>query len=414
MNTAKITTALLLLSLCCNSQQSRAESSPYLLTPATYQALQTAQKAITANQHQTALDQLQTLIHNNQLNDYDTAVTYQVMGYAENGLGNSAAAVRYFSKALAFNTLPKDVTHELYFTTAQLLIQLDRLKEGINYLSIWFKDEVRPNADAHILAATVYYRLGDFKQLIHHAKRAINLATEPSHNTYKLLLAAYFETKNYQAAAAILKKMIALTPDDPSYWRQLAGAYQRLGDDNKALATYELAYTQKLLASNEVLQLINYYLYLGLPYKAAALLEQAITDGTLISNQKNLTLLANSWLAARENERAKSTLTELVTKFNDTPARLRLGQLYIELEQWRYVIATLDVETFSNISLKETHKINPTMWAEGNLLLGIAQYHNDNHTAATHALTYALTDETTASQAKWWLDQLKKETKTTQ
>ena len=92
-------------------------------------------------------------------------------------------------------------------------------------------------------------------------------------------------------------------------------------------------------------------------------------------------------------------------KFNDDHTRLRLGQLYIEAEEWKKVIDVLDVEFAPE---------NKVLLSKVNLLLGIAQYHSKNMDKATRAFTHALSDKSTEEQASWWLKHLKNKTTKTQ
>jgi tetratricopeptide (TPR) repeat protein len=393
-----------MLSLFCNYSVSAKEES-YLLQSSTHSALTKIHKDMGNGKNTEALNKLNKLVSSGKLKDYDAAVVYQTMGFAENGLGNFTAAAKHFIKALSFDALPKEVSHDLYFSTAQLLIHIDKLKEGLKYLSKWFANEPQPKAEAHILAATAYYYLKDYKQLIVHVEKALPLSNNPPLNWYELLLAAYYETKDFNNATTILEKIINKHPDKTDYWLQLAGIYQHLEQNKKALAIYELAYTKELLKKEEIIQLVKNYLYLEMPYKAATILEKEMAIGDIEPNKEMLNMLVDSWILAQENEKAKSVFKEIIKKFNDDKARLRLGQLYIESEEWKKATEVLDVKLISN---------DKTLLSKVNLLLGIAQYHSKNLNKATRAFTHALSDKATEEQAKWWLEHLKKKTEASQ
>lgn len=396
---------LIALFVICCSTPVAAEKKAYLLEPGTHAVLVESHKYIEEGKNGEALKKLKKLASSNKIKNYDAAVINQTMGFAENNLGNFTTAAKHFIKALSLNALPKDVAHELNYSTAQLLIHIDKPKEGLKYLSKWFADEPKAKGDAHILAATAYYYLEDYKQLIIHVEKALPLSSNPPLNWYELLLAGYYETKEYKKSSALLEKIINKYPQKTVYWLQLAEIYQRQKQDKKALAIYELAYTKELLKKDDIIRLINNYLYLEMPYKAAMVLEKGLAIGDINPDMKMLTLLADSWLLAQENEKAKSVFKEIIKKFNDDKARLRLGQLYIESEQWQEVIDVLDVKLQSD---------DKTLMSKVNLLLGIAQYHSEDLNKATRAFTHALSDKSTEEQAKWWLEHLKKKTEETQ
>ncbi|MBL1142381.1 MAG: tetratricopeptide repeat protein [Proteobacteria bacterium] len=380
-------------------QPALAKEDAYLLDAKTHSALSEVHKDMESGKHTEALTKLKKIISSEKIKDYDAAIVYQTMGFAENGLNNFENAAEYFIKALSFNALPEKVTHELQYSTAQLLIHTEKPKKGLLYLSKWFANEAKPKTDAHILAATAYYYSENYKQLIVHVEKALLLNKKPPLNWHELLLAGYYELKDYKNAASTLENIIASYPEKTDYWLQLAAIYQQLNKEKKALALYELAYTKELLKKDEVIQLIKNYRYLEMPYKAATLLEKEMAIGDIEPDREMLTLLVDSWILAQENEKAKSVFKEIIKKFNDDTARLRLGQLYLESEEWEKAIAILNVE----LNTKDK-----TLTSKVNLLLGIAQYHSDNLTDATRAFTNSLSDASTEEQAKWWLEHLKK------
>lgn len=390
----------IILYLYCSFSVSAKEES-YLLQTSTHSILTESHKDMERGNNTDALKKLNKLVSSDKLKDYDAAVVYQTMGFAENGLGNFTAAAKHFIKALSFDVLPKEVSHELYFSTAQLLIHLDKPEKGLKYLSKWFANESQPKAEAHILAATAYYYIENYKQLIVHVEKALLLTKKPPLNWYDLLLAGYFETKDYINASTLIEKIISSYPEKTDYWLQLAGIYQRLEQDKKALAIYELAYAKGLLKKEDIIQLIKNFLYLEMPYKAATILEREMAIGDIEANREMLNLLVDSWILAQENEKAKSVFREIIKKLNDDTARLRLGQLHIESEEWKKVIEVLDVKFKSD---------DKTLMSKVNLLLGIAQYHSKNLQMATRAFTQALADRSTEEQAKWWLEHLKNKT----
>lgn len=396
---------IIVLMLFCNSLFAEEKKKNYQLDPNMHAELIGIHKQIDEGQNGEALKRLKKLISSNNLKAYDSAVIYQTMGYAKSNIGEFSDAATHFIKALSLDALPEDVTHNLNYSTAQLLIHIDKTKEGLKYLAEWFANEPKATGDAHILAATAYYYLKNYKQLIIHVEKALAISDKPPLNWYELLLAGYYETKEYKKSVALLEKIINKYPKKTNYWLQLAEIYQRLEQDKKALAIYELAYAKGLLQKDDITRLISNYLYLEMPYKAAVILEKEMAIGDITPDIKMLTLLADSWLLAQENQKAEPVFKEIINKFNDARTRLRLGQLYIEAEEWGKVVDVLGVEFQSD---------DKVLLSKVNLLLGIGQYHSKNMDKATRAFTHALSDKSTAEQASWWLEHLKNKTTKTQ
>ena len=371
----------------------------YLLDEKIHEALSEIHTDMDGGKNVEALTKLKKLTTTDKIKDYDAAVVYQTMAFVENSLNNFEGAANNFIKALSFNALPKEVTHELQFSTAQLLIHIDKPKEGLKYLTKWFSNEPKPKSDAHILAATAHYYTEDYKQLINHAEKALASVKKPPLNWYELLLAGYYELKDYKGATAVLENIISKYPDKSDYWLQLAGIYQQIEQDKKALALYELAYRKGILGKDEIMQLIRSYRYMDMPFKAATLIEKEMAIGDLKADKETLTLLVDSWVLAEETDKAKSVFLEIINRFDDNRARLRLGQIYIDDEEWDEALKILDVKLQTE-DKKLSSKIN--------LLLGIAQYYSDDFNGATRSFTASLSDEETEDQAKWWLDYLRR------
>lgn len=371
----------------------------FLLDKKTHEALTEVHSDMDAGKNEDALIKLKKLASTEGIKDHDSAVVYQTMAFVENSLNRLENATKYFIKALSYNALPQKVTHELQYSTAQLLIHIDKPKEGLTYLSKWLANEANPKADAYILAATAYYYTENYKQLIVHAEKALALIKKPPVNWYELLLAGYYELKDYKGATSVLENIIIKYPEKSYYWLQLAGIYQQIEQEEKALALYELAYAKGILNKGEKIQLIKSYRYMDMPFKAATLIEKEMAIGDLKADKETLSLLVDSWVLAEETNKAKSVFLEIITRFDDDRARLRLGQIYIDDEEWSEALKILDVKLQTE-DKKLISKIN--------LLLGIAQYYSDDFNGATRAFTNSLSDAETEDQAKWWLDYLKR------
>lgn len=216
-------------------------------------------------------------------------------------------------------------------------------------------------------------------------------------------MAGYYETEDLNNAAVILENIILKYPARKKYWIQLAGIYQRLEKDKKALAIYELAYAKDFLKKKQIIQLCKNYLYFEMPYKAAIVLEREMATGRIDSTLEMLNMLVDAWILAQESEKAESVFKEIINSYNDEESRLRLGQLHIENEDWNKAVDVLNIEL-------ETEDI--TLISKINLLLGIALFNLENIAEARESFNQALSDKTTQEQAKWWLDHIKRKNET--
>ena len=366
------------------------------LTRESYDVLNTARELMEENKYSEAEKKLNQLL-DTKLERYDEAVTWQTLAHVYLSTNNYQQAAECFIKSVKFNVLPENVTHEIFYNIAQLLVATSKYKESLEYLLPWFEHEPSPGADAHILAASVYYEIKDYQQMISHIKKAIQLTPKPDKSLYETLLSGYYQIEDFKQAANLLEKMIVLFPGEGNYWTQLAATYQLSKQYKKAVAMYELALKKGLLDESNTLRLVHLYLQEELPYKAASLLSEKIDSGVLQKTPENLELLANSWLLAREKNNAISALSHLVNIKNDPEIYYRIGRLHFDQENWEDAISSLE---------KATNIDNPDKQAESYLLMGIAAYHLNQTAQSSRALTEALSREITREQAKWWLNKL--------
>lgn len=391
---------LLLMFLCVPPTTQGVENNKYVLQESSYKVLNEARDEMDKGENSKALARLKKLLPEISDMEYDTAVVYQTMGYIYHALDEIDNAITAFIKSAESGKLPPDVTHDLYYVIAQLSIYKDQHKTGLEYLKKWFADEPNPKADAHLLAASVYFELDDYNQAIPHLKAAIRKSEKPPENWYEMLLSAYLQTEQFKSAAALLEDMIVRYPDHKDFWLQLAAVYQQSGQGKKALAISELAYTRGLLNKDETLNLAKSYLYFDMPYKAGDLITRELLQGESEKDAELLKLLVNSWLSAQEFDKAIDVLEQLVRIDNDPANHFRLAQLLVEKEQWQAALKPLKTVIKSS-SFEQL--------GEAWLLLGMCQYELKDKKASFTSFTNALQHDRSHDQAQWWVDQLTEE-----
>jgi len=384
------------LFLICTTLAAAEKEAGYPLSEPVHEALTSARELMEKNDYRQAENTLNGLLQKD-INPYERALLNQMLGYAYHALDKRGEAITAFSKALADNQLPENVTHDLHYSLAQLLAQDGKYKDALVHLQSWFQDEKAPPPEAHLLAGMIYYQLQDYPALITHMQEAIGKASKPEASWYELLLAGYYHSEDYSHSAALLEQIINRYPEKHELWLQLAGMYQKANLAGKALAVMELALKRGVLDESGILQLIRLCLNEKLPQRAAVLLQEQMAAGAIPHNRDNLELLAESWQLARENDKAAAAFTELATLTNDPSAYYRLGYIYFTQEKWDAASKAL-AAAVKNGALQD----KPDAW----LLLGISAYHNQETATATRALNQALNHESTRQQAQWWLNKL--------
>jgi tetratricopeptide (TPR) repeat protein len=349
--------------------------------------------------YQRARIELDALLQRVKHNPKETALARQAYGYLSIGLNEHAAAIGHFLFAIDSGTLPAHISHNLRYTLAQLLYQEERYREGLEQIRLWFEQTENPNPESRVLLASLHYGLKQWREAIKALKLAIDAADSPKESWYQMLVGLYFETKQFKKSIPVLQTMLIRFPGNLLYWQQLSDVLLQLGRVQKAAATLSLAAERNLIDEDGLLRLAKLYLQLNTPLDAAELLTARLANDDIKTNIKNLNLLVDAWLLARDQSRALKVLKRLAEIDKSGKPQLRSGRLLMELEQWQAAASQL------GIGVKQSRQPAFDDW----LLLGNAHYRLENQDAAKSAFESALgvaADDKQRKLAQRWLDYL--------
>ncbi len=362
-----------------------------------HKKLTAAHEALESDQYPQAATILQDLEKRaKRLNPYERALIYQMLGMSQAGQERYEEALVYFEKCLVDLALPNGAIVSTRYTIAQLYMATDEFEKAVQTLEKWFTEVETPNANAYYLLAAAYYQLEQIKKAIVPAETAIKIAKKPKPPWLQLLVGLYYETKQYPKAVKPLETLIMVDPKK-TYWTQLSSLYAHLEQEGKSLAVMQLAYAQDYLVKNSDLRaLAQLYLYHSLPYRAGLVLEKARGDEFIEEDAAYWEMLANSWLLAREFDRSLEPLRTGAEISEKGDLFARLGQLYLEREQWKDAAEALK----SAIEKGDLQDEGTT-----HLLLAISFYHQKQYQNAIRNLKAARRSETEAvrKSANQWL-----------
>jgi tetratricopeptide (TPR) repeat protein len=282
------------------------------------------------------------------------------------------------------------------YSIAQLYMATEQFEAAISTLEKWFKEVETPNANAYYLLAAAYYQLEQVDKAIVPAETAVRIAKKPRPPWLQLLVGLYYETKQYPKALKPLETLIMIDPKK-AYWTQLSSLYAHLEKEEKSLAVMQLAYAQDYLdRNNDLRALAQLYLYHSLPYRAGLVLEKGMEDEFIEEDAAYWEMLANSWLLAREFDRAWVPLQTGAEVSEKGDLYARLGQLHLEREQWADAAKALK-SAIDKGDLRDE--------ATTHLLLAISYYHQKQYQNSTRHLKTARLSETEAirNSANQWL-----------
>lgn len=394
MNVAIAKILLLLTLLLAASMTIAQQDSQYLLTEKTYKALKTAGQLMAADNNVEAETKLKALLAKTAQDSYERAVVQQTLGYLYSSQQDYKKASNVFQQALDSNALPKKVAHNLQYNLAQLLTADEQYNKGISLLEQWLQAEPSPPNSAYVLLASAHYRAQNYKQTVHYMQIAIHNDKDAKQAWRQLLLAAHLELKQYKSAIKILETLIAAYPYQKTYWTQLSGLYLQQNKEFAALAVKLLAQRLDLVDGTTLVRLADMYRYLHIPYKSAQLLTNSLDKGIIASDKENLNRLADSWLAAKEGQKAAQVLQQIIALDDSGEADLKYGRVLFELEQYKKAI-----EPLSN----SVQKLADGKRGVASLLLGMAQFHIGDLTKAKAQFIAATAFENERNQASQWL-----------
>jgi tetratricopeptide (TPR) repeat protein len=370
------------------------------LSERTHRRLSAAQELLNRDRPDEAVRALRAL-HDDAASGYERALVQQTLGYAYLAQGEHEAAAKAFQDALDNGSLPPQAAHPLRYNLAQLHAQAGRYRQAAGGLEHWLAAEPNPPPAAHLLAGQVYFQLKEYGKSIAQVRSAIDKAAAPPEAWYQLLLAAYHEDGQHEAAARLLQEMVAREPDNAAHWRRLADLQLHLGRHREALATLELALRRDLLEGSDRRRLAQLYLYLELPYRAARLLGDALEAGQVPDDAEHWALLGDAWLGAREYARAVAALREAGERTQEAAPFVRAVEILLSQERWHEAAELLD-QALERATEDEAPRVQ--------LLAGIAAFHSGEHDRAAHLLSSAARAEATRAQAEAWLGALARAT----
>lgn len=301
-----------------------------------------AQEMLQNDRIEAAKKELDVIIKRRGLRPLELANIYNLYAYVANEQDQPKAAIAYFVKAIQEDALPLAQQYGLEYNVAQLHMMQGDFERALAILRAWFKktrakdSPVTPNGGNYYMLALCYLNQTppNIERSRKPAELAIEVSENPQENWLRMLGQIYYMQREYALMANVLEQLIERF-NKSEYYKQLSGAYAEAGEEQKALAVLQLAYTQDLLGRDrELRHLAQLYLFHDIPYRAALVLEKGLDDGILEADLDNLKLLADAWIAAREPEKSYEPLGIAAGLAENGDLYMRLGQAYVQKQRW--------------------------------------------------------------------------------
>lgn len=310
-----------------------------------YKRLQSAQKLADNQDYQGALDKLNALSQVKR-NDYEKAMTDNMLAYVYFNIENYAKAANAYESITKLNTIPEGIVQTAWYSLAKLYLMQEQYPKALKALNAWFKRVENPGGEAYILRAQIYYQLEQYQKALPDVKKAMAKARaknkKPDENWLLLERAVYYQNKNYQGMAKSLQDLLLHYPK-PSYWFQLAGVYGELNHTKKQIAALEAAFDQGFFSKQQdYITLAQLFLMQEVPYKAAKVLLTGMQKEQVEQNAKNLSLLGDALMLAKEYEQALDVMQRAAKASNKGKDYYKLAQIYAERQEYKSALSYVD------------------------------------------------------------------------
>lgn len=200
------------------------------------------------------------------------------------------------------------------------------------------------------------------------SEEGLLLGVTPKFEFYRLLLSTLLAQNDYPAAADLLELLIKKDPtnkDNKDNWTQLCSIYLNLGTDTKdkqksfdnnirAIVTYERAQAAGFLKTpKDNFQLVSTYYNIGQVEQAARLLETDLKSGSIESDEKYWTYLAQWYQQVHLELKAIDALKEAAKHFpNSGEFDFMAAQNYYALEKFPEALKEAKLATAKGVGAK--------------------------------------------------------------
>lgn len=342
-----------LLSGQVQAQDTAAKPLKTRRTPAireqVYKRLARVQELLDADEKdlETARNILLDLLKRHGQNSYEQASAHNMLAFIAYSDDDFVGAIRHYELVLADRPgIPRGLEQATVYTLAQLNFVQERYAAAIDYLNDWFSGEVEPSPPPYVFLAQIYYQMQNYRKALPLMEKAVGIAQERGmlvrENWWLLLRAMYFAREDYDKVIEIVEILVRDFPKR-SYWVQLSGLYGQENKEIPQLQAIDAAYIDVLLEKErEVLNLVGLLMQSDVFYRAGTILEQAMADGIVERNVKNMKMLAQAWQIAREIDKAIPVLEVAAKKAKEGDLHLHLAQVYLEKDKFDGCVNAID------------------------------------------------------------------------
>lgn len=367
------------------------------LRPKIFKKLDAARALADEKKYEEALESLKSL-EKRKRNSYEKAMTHNMYAYVYFNKEDFPRAVQSYEKVIAVKNIPDSLRQGTLYSLAKLYLMQEQYEEALVPLDKWFALVEKPRAEAYILRAQIYFQLEQPEKSLPDVKAAIAQVKEqgkkPRENWLMLERAVYYQNKDFKSLARCLQDLAMLYPKG-QYWIQLSAVYGELGEPLKELSALEAANEQGLLnKESELISFAQALMSQETPYKAAQVLSDGMKTGKIEANARNLSLLGDAWMLAKEYNDAIQVMAKTAKISRKGSDFYKLAQIHTERQEWSLALKNANA-ALADKQFKQA--------AQATILRGLVLFNMDNLDDAKSAFEIAKGFPNTEKMANQWL-----------
>ena len=340
-----------------------------------------------------ALQETESLLRR-KLSDHERAQTLLLKADLLIGQDRYRDAIAPMEAALATGAVPDTRIDQIRYNLGQLYSQIGRYRDAIKVLEAWVRDAQNVPANAYFVLAACHLELNALRAARRWADQGRDESDALSYSQYQFLASIYVQQSDWPALQKLLEEAVQKFPDKVEFWRQLAQVHMERNREAKALAVMRVAHSNGLLKrGDDLVRLAQLMRLQNAPWLAANVMEDGLRRKLIEPTSRNWLLLGNSWMAAREYERAYPPLTKAAEMTGKSRDWLRLARLYAQNAGWSGCLKSADAGLRSG----------PEDSGPFQLLRGICAYEEGNFENALEAFAKARKSKKSAAEAKGWI-----------
>lgn len=373
------------------------------LRPKIFKKLDAARVLVDEKKYGDAIKELKAL-EKRKRNSYEKAMTHNMYAYAYFNQEKYKSAAKAYENVLATKNIPESLQQTTLYSLAKLYLIQEDYKAALKPLNQWFGMVEKPGGEAYVLRAQVYFQVQNYKKALPDVKKAIALTKEqgkkPRENWLMLERAVYYQNKDFKNLARCLQDLATLYPKS-QYWVQLAAVYSELGQPKRELATLETAFEQGMLTKeSELVNFAQALLGMDIPFKAAHLLETGMAKGKIKEDARNMSLLGDAWMIAKEYDKAIVAMTKAAELSQKSSDYFKLAQIHTERQEWNLALKNVN-RALKDGDLKQPHTAL--------ILKGLVLFNLDDLSGAKATFAKAGKYDRAAKTAKQWINYIQGE-----